>query len=507
MNLKSTGSLKKLFQNYYHFIILFLFTLANAYIAYRIDFAVDDFWFKEFAVCSPKIIFEYFQWHYLKENGRLLVHILAVMFLRNNVTFILWKVLLVFSLTFFCLLVAKIISTDKSQFKRSVAITVFVFMTVLTNIYDGSVYWLTGSFNYFFPVLLLLAIMFLSIKKPTSFWLPILGLLCGATTEQPGLMVIGWFVLLIFDRLVQEKKFSFHFLICAVFSAIGYATVIFSPATDTRVSNQGRQTLQEIIINVLKVIRRNWIDNIGLVFFETFLVISVCFWLIKFSKKGSLRRKASILLTVYLIAFDLFNYGMKFLLYICGTFFQKISFSTTANRVIGTLWFIYLIILSICSIYVVIKIYIRQKNILILSSTILGVGSQIMMSASNYAPIRTCFSGVAMLLIFIVYSFNMMYADSKKDNCILYKKLTPSVLKITTCVCCIFACLFQIAFSYVFRFSNLNDGTEKQAYYPLTSEELIVETTGRENRNHIFFSDPNSSWNEKYDVWDFSLYD
>ncbi len=471
MNAKTTDSIKKFFQNYYHFVILFLFTLSNIYIAYNIELAVDDFWFKEFAVCSPKIIFKYFQWHYLKENGRLLVHILTVIFLRNNITFIVWKVLLVFSLTVLCLLIAKIISSDKAQFKRSVAITVFVFMTVLTNIYDGSVYWLTGSFNYFFPVLLLLAVMLLSIKKPGSFLLPILGFICGATTEQPGLMVIGWFVLLIFDQFIQKKKFNVYFLICAVFSAIGYATVILSPATNTRLTNQGRQTFQEIIINILKIIRRNWIDNISLIFFETFLVISVCFWLYRFSVKGTPHRKASILLIIFLIAFDILNYGMRFLLYICGTYFQKIVFSATVNYIVAALWFIYLIVLSFCSIYVVIKIYIRQKNFIIFSSTILGVGSQIMMSASNYAPLRTCFSGVVMLLFFIVYSLNMMYTDSKKDNCKLYKKITPYILKSATCICCIFACLFQIAFSHVFRFSNLNDGTEKQTYSPLTYED------------------------------------
>ena len=167
-------SVKTFFINNYHYIALILFFLTNLLIIFRLGIATDDLWFRKVSVCSPSVMLRYFQWHYHKENGRLLAHILTVLFLRNKVTFVIWKTLTVFSLFAYCIIISKLSAKNRSQYKSAVVITVFLFMTVITDIYTGSVYWLTGSFNYFFPVLLLLSIMLLTVKKPQSFLLPIL---------------------------------------------------------------------------------------------------------------------------------------------------------------------------------------------------------------------------------------------------------------------------------------------------------------------------------------------
>lgn len=157
--LKSGKSLKSLLINNYHYVVLAFFILTNLFLIFRLGIATDDLWFRKVSVCSPSVIIQYFRWHFQKENGRLLAHIFTVLFLRNKATFWLWKIIMVFATTVYCVLIAKISSVNRSQYKSAVAITVFLFMTVISDIYTGSVYWLTGSFNYFFPVLILLTVI------------------------------------------------------------------------------------------------------------------------------------------------------------------------------------------------------------------------------------------------------------------------------------------------------------------------------------------------------------
>ena len=141
--------------------------------------------------------------------------------------------------------------------------------------------------------------------------------------EQTGLMTIGWFVLVITDSLIRKIKVGTNSIICLIFSCLGYATIFFSPATNTRVSNQGFQGFNEVLINILKIIRRNWIDNISLMFLMTLIVVSVCFWLYKFRSKNSFLSKITVPMIVYLLTFNVLNYIFKLALYACDAFLGK----------------------------------------------------------------------------------------------------------------------------------------------------------------------------------------
>lgn len=498
-------SVKSFFVNNYHYIVLILFVLTNLFINFRLGIATDDLWFRKASVCSPSVMLQYFQWHYHKENGRLLAHILTVLFLRNKATFWIWKILMVFSLFAYCIIISKLSAKNKSQYKSAVVITVFLFMTVITDIYTGSVYWLTGSFNYFFPVLLLLCIMLLTVKKPQSFLLPILSLFCGVSMEQTGLMTIGWFVLVIADSLIRKRKVGINTIICVISSCLGYATVFFSPATNTRVSNQGFQGFSEVLINILKIIRRNWIDNISLMFLMTLIVISVCFWLYKFRSKNSFFSKITVPVIVYLITFNVLNYIFKLALYACDAFLGKdISFPSSVNITIAVFWGLYMVILAVSLIYTVIRLYIEKKEFLVCAATILGLGSQIMMAASNFAPKRTCFSGITMFMFFVIYSLNEMYKDIIASKKVGRVKVKPHSLKIAVCFVCLFACVYQLVFFRVFGYMYVD--FDSKEYHPISSEEMTEETYQKELRNYNFYSNPDSVWNQNYDILDFSLY-
>lgn len=499
-------SLKTFLTENYHYVALAAFILTNIFIIFRLGIATDDLWYRKVAVCSPSVISQYLRWHFQKENGRLLAHFLAVLFLRNKVTFWIWKIIMIFATSIFCILTAKLISKDKRQYKSSVVITVFLFMTVITDIYTGSVYWLTGSFNYFFPILVLLSVIWLSSKKPTSPFLPILGFLCGLTMEQTGLMVVGWFVLMLSDYIIKEKKISIFYVACILSSAIGYALVIFSPATSTRAGNQGFQGIKDILINILKVIRRNWIDNISVMFLMSLVVISVCWWLYKFNCKKSYR-KITVIAIVYMIAFDVINYAFKIFLYISEAFLcNKITLPQSANYIICFFWMLYFAVLSVSAVYVIIKIYLEKKQFLVCATAVLAVGSQIMMGASNFAPKRTAFSGISMFMFFVIYSLNCMNESIKGSKSQRLKNIDQKKVlkKALVCSACVFACLYQIVFFKVFGYMYKDFDSEK--YCPMDSVAMAAETDAKELQNIKFYSSPDSVWNKEYNLFDFSLY-
>ena len=111
-------SVKTFFINNYHYIALILFFLTNLLIIFRLGIATDDLWFRKVSVCSPSVMLRYFQWHYHKENGRLLAHILTVLFLRNKATFVIWKTLTVFSLFAYCIIISKLSAKNRSRYNR-----------------------------------------------------------------------------------------------------------------------------------------------------------------------------------------------------------------------------------------------------------------------------------------------------------------------------------------------------------------------------------------------------
>ncbi len=488
-----------LYQNY-HYIALLLFSLTNIYILSKTGISLDDFWYKSIGVCSPSVMLEYFKWHYTHENGRLLMHILATTFLRNRITFVLWKVLLTFALILYCKVIAKLAVPDRENQEAVLTLVIFLYMTVTFGVYTRSVYWLTGSFNYFLPVLMLLLLMFWTVKKPNSVLLIIWSFLCGATMEQTGMMAFGWFVLIIFDAIVRKKKINAYTILCTVFSAIGYATVIFAPGTRTRVSNQGFQGARLLAQNILIVIRQNWIDNISVIIMLFLLALCTSYWLYKFKDSNKISQKITIPVIVYLISANILNCLLKVIIFVLDFIWGKtIPYSTGLNTLIGILWGLYLFVFAVSMIYVIIKLYIKKQAFLPFATTILAIGSQIMMAASSNYPERTCISGTTMFMFLIVYSAGYIYADIKQRKQKI--SIKRPLIRTAIIIVCAFACIYQLAFFKIGGACGVPYDSVK--YHSVDKNGLKELTDGREQSNIDFFSDPDSIWNVKYDLFNF----
>lgn len=507
MGLRKSSDLKDFIFRNYHLFAMLLFVLVSAYFTFKTEIAADDFHYRQVAVCSPSVILQYLKWHYMAENGRLLVHVFVILMLRNKFTFVLWKILTVAGLVAYCDLIAKMASAAREQYRSAVMTVIFFFMTIV-NIYTYSIYWLTGSFNYFYPMLFLLAIMYLSRKKPGSPALIPLALLCGATTEQVGIMCIGWFFLLTLDGVFKKKKPSIVYIICTVLAAAGYATVMLSPGISIRINDQGTHGLLNYGINLIKLLRKNWIDNLGMVFFMSMITFGVCYWLYKFKKDRGLSSKITVPAIVFLTAANILNFTCKLVLQLHHTLLDSnIKFSHGFNTAYCIFWFAYLLVFTVSLCYVTVKIYTERKEFIVSASVILAVGSQIMMSAAISAPKRCCLCGTTTFMFFIIYTLRNMYADFKeyltlkKPN----RKLPPqSVRKSLALVLCAFACVFQVMFFGHFRYTFVD--FDKCTFEPLSSEQMTELTDNRAASNKIYFLSEDSAWRAPYNVIDFSLF-
>lgn len=498
MNLTEPRGIKGFLYNNYHHIALLLFTLTNIYILFNTGIYLDDLWYKSIAVCSPSVMLEYFKWHYMNENGRLLMHVLATIFLRNKTTFIIWKVLLTFALIVYCKIIAKLISADCEKQKAIITLVMFLYMTVTFGVYTRSVYWLTGSFNYFLPVLMLLLLMYWSEKKPNSVLLILWSFLCGATMEQTGMMAFGWFILVIFDAIVRKEKLKVNTVLCAAFSALGYATVIFAPGTSTRVSNQGFQGIRSVAKNILIIIRQNWLDNISVIIMVSLLAFCTAYWLYKFKDNNRLSGKITVPVIVYLISASILNCLLKIVIFVSG-FLGKNIYSPNLNKVIGILWGVYLIVFAVSMVYVIIRLYIEKHAFLPFAATILAIGSQVMMAASNNSPERTCISGTTMFMFLIIYSVRYIYSDIKQHKSKISIK-RPLIRTLVVFICA-FACVYQLAFFSIGGACGVPYDSVK--YHAVDKNGLKELTDGRKQSNIDFFSNPDSVWNVQYDVFNF----
>ena len=90
------------FKNNYHYIILLLTFAAILCVTLSADLFGDDYFYMKPAVSSFPVVLQFLKWHILKCNGRTLVHIFVLIFLRNSVTVTVWRILSAAAMTALC---------------------------------------------------------------------------------------------------------------------------------------------------------------------------------------------------------------------------------------------------------------------------------------------------------------------------------------------------------------------------------------------------------------------
>lgn len=229
-------------------------SLNRRYVAYRCAIALllflgtfsvlwnvfpygDDFFYISFTAHDAAYFFNHHVEHYSRANGRVLVHLLDTVYLR--LPRLLWQLTNAGLLTAIAWLGAAVLTRETRARTWAFLLSAGGIFALDITLTRQSIYWETGSFNYVWPVFVLLA-YWNAIEKAAHSegrfrTLPLLAFLAGATVEQVGMMAFGLTLLVTLrTRFIDRRRPAASLFLCLAASAAGVATVVLSPSVAYR---------------------------------------------------------------------------------------------------------------------------------------------------------------------------------------------------------------------------------------------------------------------------------
>lgn len=178
--------------------------------------------------------------HYMQMNGRAFIHFLLeiVLIFRDRLFFAVIPLMLIF--VFF--------AYDRLRGKRNsrrgfyYALCFMGVMIIPVKIMREGILWMSGAFNYLFPVGMAL-IGFGSVKKAQNtgkipLWLYPAAFLAGASTEQCGMIAIGSSVFYLIYEKSKKHRICKKAYLLILLMLTGFASVILSPGTSGRITDE-----------------------------------------------------------------------------------------------------------------------------------------------------------------------------------------------------------------------------------------------------------------------------
>ena len=276
----------------------------------------------------------------------------------------------------------------------------FLIAAIEINMSRQSIYWLTGSFNYIYPLFLFFAYFYCITKiENKKYYIAsiIVGLLSAATMEQSSMMTFGLTLLVLLSKFKEFKniKNTLHenkkLLLLLAVTLIGTCSVLLSPSQFIRISHETKDfSLLSGIANNLKFMLTFYTRS------TTILIYSILFNIMTIAyvyQNGSTKEKQVITFTsICNILLIIFNFGIILVP------------SGLLKLIVAT--FI-LITFFINIIYLNIKMY---KTIItpITITLVLLIGSQFMMIVSPIIGYRNLIFGTIMFAYIIcIIAFNI----------------------------------------------------------------------------------------------------
>ena len=155
--------------------------------------AGDDFFYASFCTKGIGHFFRAHAEHYMHSNGRCIVHLLASLFLK--MPHIIWKIFNAAMWVMLALNIYRLISiyvTDASKLKFIMFMLCGGFLTIHIEMAKESTLWLTGSFNYTYPLLLFMWYWYMLFTNSahSTRKMCIVGFLTAASMEQESALTV-----------------------------------------------------------------------------------------------------------------------------------------------------------------------------------------------------------------------------------------------------------------------------------------------------------------------------
>jgi len=185
--------------------------------------------------------------HWNEVNGRALVHIIDELLLWKG-TIWLWRIFIVLcsgTAVFFAAAIASgayVNGFKTHAFRLSLLGSVCLFSTLNIRMLNQTVYWATGSANYFFPCSIFFVYAFFSLKLYEKkeraafawFLLPLLAFFCGASIEQIGFGTVVFSLYIALSSIIKKKKPHMLHYINLLLSAAGCFLLFTAPGNTVR---------------------------------------------------------------------------------------------------------------------------------------------------------------------------------------------------------------------------------------------------------------------------------
>lgn len=418
--------MKKVIRENYHWILLIMFILFMFWLHQYIYLAGDDFIYGIYAKDGISTFINNHINHYRVVNGRAIVHFMVTIFLLFDIH--LWRIVNPILIGILIVLISKITSNTKEEFKRGVILGIILISIISIDISRETIFWLDGSFNYFYPMILFLLNIYLfknMLDKEKKYILtPLVGFLSGATVEQAGLMTIGVLFLIIIDRvIIKKRKIPKIAYVNFIATIIGYLTVVLSPGNRVRASKNS----VNIFYNIIELFRLNFMSD-GIEVYILLLMSACILWLLYFININYRKKFNKILLNLMITNFCVYSAISCFTKYITFIANKMISneiivtdslydltslileliYGINKNNLFGTIIYFVAILSGIFTvavlIYLGIALYTQKSEYILFVFSIVYIGAQLMMTISPVFGYRTVLPSIISLFVIIIYS-------------------------------------------------------------------------------------------------------
>lgn len=399
--------IKKIIKSNYHFFSLAVLFFVIIGIMWHGGYHIDDYTYKQAAVGSFSQIISFLKFHCNEVNGRNLVHFFVILFLRYDWELYVWRFICAASVLYVCYSLGKLSSHDESVQKNNTVLCCILYCIINPNMWRLSVCWLTGSFNYILPFALLVALIVRYLKKEKADILcAVLALLGGATTEQMGMMFIGFFVLMILNGLIKSKKIELKNILYLTFSAAGYSTIWLSPGTFTRLDYYSVDVENSLIQNAVYLLKMNWFENTGMIIFNAIFAAVLVFWLFRLKSE---KRAVNVIQRIAAAAILVFGAGNTLFTAVIYCFGFNVSEDSIINKAVFVLWAINVVLVLVAMCYIAVVLYLRGKSDAFIISVILGIGDQLMLILVYNNRYRTMLPSLLAFMMIILITADEIF--------------------------------------------------------------------------------------------------
>lgn len=206
------------------------------FLAFTTVYSADDYLYSTFMNSGIRNYLSLMKEHYLNINGRMLVHFFAQLITHFNsamfcfVSGVVWAMIL-------CSVI-KAEGCSKDGYAVLIG-TFFVGILVMPpTIMNQGMLWISAFCNYMLPVALFCVLLALLENAEKKGWstpaLLLMAFVCGATTEQMGVVSVAVIALYALESTLRKKFSVWKYWCSLALALVGVFTILLSPATGGR---------------------------------------------------------------------------------------------------------------------------------------------------------------------------------------------------------------------------------------------------------------------------------